>query len=260
VARLELPGVTLCAATSVNVEATVAALRTSMDQILFHDALLFTDSASVGAGDGIRVVPIRRLGSGPAYSEFLLGELSDHIRTDHCLVVQWDGFVIDPGQWDPRFLNYDYIGAPWPQFADGHDVGNGGFSLRSRRLLDACRSPGFVPAHPEDVAIGRANRHFLEREHGIVFADRRTAERFAFERTVPPGPTFGFHGIFNMVPVLGEDRFWSLYQTLDDRSTAAPDYRLLMRQIMRGRQRFRRGVRLTADRLGSVGAMLRAQA
>lgn len=253
VGRLSLPGVTLCAATSVNIDATVAALCASMDQISFGDVLLFTDLEPPDMPDTIQIVPIRRIRSGRDYSEFLLAQLVDHIRTDHCLVTQWDGFVVDAKQWSTEFLECDYIGAPWPQFSDGHDVGNGGFSLRSRRLLEACRSRNFVRSHPEDVAIGRVNRKLLEQEHGIIFADRETAERFAFERTVPPGPTFGFHGVFNMVPVLGEERFWRLYHTLDDRRTAFTDYRLLMRQIASGPKRLSRGLRLSCDRIKSLG-------
>lgn len=244
---LDLPTVTLCAATSTNIDATVAAIAASSDQILFGDVLLLTDSPAVERLPRGRVERIARLRSGREYSQFLLGALADHVRTDHCLVVQWDGFVIDPLQWNDRFLDYDYIGAPWPQFSDGYDVGNGGFSLRSRKLLEACRSTGFVPSHPEDVAIGRNNRQFLERDHGIVFADRETAGRFAFERSAPAGPAFGFHGVFNMIPLLGAERFWRIYETLDDRSTALHDYRLLMRQLGSASGAAKRRLKLTMD-------------
>lgn len=225
----------------------MAAIAASSEQIFFGEVLLLTDSAAVDRLPGGRVERIAPIRSGRDYSRFLLSKLADHIRTDHCLIVQWDGFVLDSRQWDPAFLQFDYIGAPWPQFADGHDVGNGGFSLRSRRLLEACRSPGFTVSHPEDVAIGRVNRDFLEREHAIRFADRETAARFAFERSVPPGPTFGFHGAFNMIPLLGADRFWRTYQGLDDRATIFHDYRLLMRQLGSGPGAAKRQVQLSLD-------------
>jgi hypothetical protein len=114
-------------------------------------------------------------------------------------------------------------------------------------LLQACRDPRFKSAHPEDLAICRTNRALLEGEHGIRFADRSAAERFAFERTKPPRPTFGFHGIFNMVPALGADRFWELYNCLDDRKTAFVDYPLLMKQLGSGRSALRRRTQLTRD-------------
>lgn len=247
-ARLQLPTVTLCAATSVNLPATVAALRACLDQVDFADCLLLTD-ARVPASEDIRVVPIAPLKSSRAYSEFILDGLVDHVSTAHCLIVQWDGFVLNASRWSDDFLRFDYIGAPWPQFNDGHSVGNGGFSLRSRTLLEACRDPQFVIGHPEDVAICRVNRPLLEASHAIRFADREAAERFACERASADQPAFGFHGIYNMMPLFGVERFWETYRTLDDPSTAFVDYRLLVRQLGKGRSAFWRRLRLTVDRL-----------
>ena len=246
-ARLTIPSVTLCAAASVNVAATVAALMRSVDKVQFADCILFTDRTELDLPTAIRAVAIPRLDSGAAYSEFMLRGLAAHIATSHCLVSQWDGFVLDADCWQDRFLEFDYVGAPWPQFDDGHDVGNGGFSLRSRKLLDACADPRFIGGHPEDVAIGRTNRDFLEKEHGIAFADRATAECFAFEGSRPGHATFGFHGIFNMIEAIGEDSFWRVYEGLDDRTTAFADYHLLLKQL-RGRRKWRRRATLAKDR------------
>jgi hypothetical protein len=231
----------------VNVQATILALETCLDQIDFAECLFFTDAKIAPRDKRIRVVPIPRIASARAYSNFLLSKLVDFVESEHCLVIQWDGFVLDGKQWDPRFLSCDYIGAPWPQFTDGHDVGNGGFSLRSRKLLQACRDPQFLTGHPEDVAICRTNRALLESTHGIRFADAATAGAFSFERTAPTAPTFGFHGIFNMIPALGPERFWRTYRTLDDRHTAFVDYGLLMHQLGHGRRTLRRRSRLTFD-------------
>ena len=250
--RIALSTVTLCAATSVNVSASIAALLHCLDQVDFAKCLLFTDAEITESHPGIRIVPIAPLESSRAYSDFILHGLVDHVRTSHCLVIQWDGFVLDPSRWEDGFLDFDYVGAPWPQFGDGQEVGNGGFSLRSRTLLEACRDPDFRSAHPEDLAICRLNRELLETRHGIRFADRATAARFAFERIAPSDPTFGFHGIFNMSSALGADRFWALYRTLDDPRTAFVDYRLLFRQLGSGRHALRRRARLTLDRLAAL--------
>jgi hypothetical protein len=254
VKRIELPTVTLCAATSVNVAATMAAIRLSTDQIVFGDVLLFTDATGLELPQNGRIVPIPRLKSGRDYSRFLLERLADHVATDHCLIIQWDGFVLDADRWTDRFLECDYIGAPWPQFGDGRTVGNGGFSLRSRRLLDACRTAKFVRSHPEDVAIGRVNRDYLEQDHALVFADHELAARFSVERSPSSEATFGFHGVFNMIPLLGADCFWNLYRSLTDRSTVFHDYALLMRQLGRGRDSAKRRLRLTIDFVRSWGA------
>ena len=251
-ARLSLPTVTLCAVASVNVAATIAALRVCLEQVEFAECLFFTDAELAEVPPGVRLVPIPPIRSALGYSEFLLRNLGPHVHSGHCLVVQWDGFVIDSERWDAEFLAYDYIGAPWPQYGDGRDVGNGGFSLRSKSLLEACRDPRFRFAHPEDVAICRTNRVFLEGVHGIRFAERGTAERFAFERHKTGASTFGFHGIFNMGPALGLDRFWEIYRSLDDRSSAFTDFRLLMRQLGAGRRAWGRRARLVSDRLKAV--------
>jgi hypothetical protein len=218
----------------------------------FAECILFTDDPAAARDPRIRVVPVETFSSAAAYSEFILTNLGDFITTDHCLIVQWDGFILDVSQWDPAFLTFDYIGAPWPQFHDGRDVGNGGFSLRSRRLLEACRDPKFQTAHPEDLTICRLNRDLLEGAFGLRFADRATAERFSVERMHPNGPTFGFHGVFNMIQALGPEQFWQVYCTLDDKSTAFVDYLPLWRQLGQADGAFRRRVRLSIDYLTAV--------
>jgi hypothetical protein len=113
-------------------------------------------------------------------------------------MVQWDGYVIDGSAWDPAFLDYDYIGAPWVHFADQHVVGNGGFSLRSRRLLDSLATCQLGAGEAEDLAICRRLRPELEQRHAIRFAPVDVAARFAWERQPRTGQAFGFHGVFNM--------------------------------------------------------------
>lgn len=247
--RLSLPSVTLCAATSVNLQATVQALHACLNQIDFAECLLLTHERQPTDDPAIRVVSVSPMYSSQAYSRFMLHDLLDHVQTEHCLVVQWDGFVLDSRQWSPEFLKYDYIGAWWPQFSDGHDVGNGGFSLRSRKLMQACRDPSFRSEHPEDVAICRLNRSLLEERHGIRFANRACAERFSFERDRCGQPTFGFHGVFNMVPVLGRERFWQVYRSLDERAGLRVDRRLLWRQLGGDRDALARRSRFLADHL-----------
>ena len=246
--RLSLPEVTLCAVTSVNVRATLHALSKCLEQVSFGDCKLLTDAPIRPASSEITVVPIRHLQSSRDYSRFMLSNLADHVETSHCLVVQWDGYLLDAAQWRPEFLDYDYIGATWPQFDDGHDVGNGGFSLRSRKLIQACRHPSFAGAHPEDVAIGRTNRDWLENQ-GLRFAPRDLADAFAAERTGRIGSAFGFHGIFNMPAAIGVDAFWETYRSLDDRSTLAKDFGSLLKDVGRGAQPVSRSARMVIDRV-----------
>ncbi len=248
---LYLPQVTLIAVTSVNVMATIQALQASLSKVKFGACKLLTDANPKGNLDGIELVPIARLGSANAYSKAILTQLADHVTTSHCLIVQWDGHVIDAGRWRPDFLEYDYIGASWPQFTDGHNVGNGGFSLRSRRLLEICRSPGFDSSHAEDLAIGRVNRDWLE-QRGFRFAPSALADIFSAERASDPRATFGYHGVWHMPHLLGIENFWKLYRKLDDRNTIQHDFGTLLRQLFVGRGGVGRIFRLLLDRANNA--------
>lgn len=249
---LSLPTVTLCAASSVNVPATIKALRHCLNAATFADCLFFTDDRFEAADPGITTMTIERLRSSADYSRFILQELVDHVQTDHVLIVQWDGFILNAAAWQDDFLTFDYIGAPWPQFGDGHDVGNGGFSLRSKRLLEACRLLPFAAGEPEDVAICRTNRPWLEEEHGICFAPRAVADRFAYERTAPNGRVFGFHGVFNLTEAVDSDNFWTTYQTLDERRSVFTDFVAISGQLRASRHGTVRRLRLAMDYLLSL--------
>jgi hypothetical protein len=131
------------------------------------------------------------------YSRFILQELHKHIHTDFVLIVQWDGYIINPDAWKPEFLDYDYIGAVWPWHPEGLRIGNGGFSLRSRVLCQLTASPQFVYKDiNEDDMICHLNRDFLV-SNGIKFAPEEIARYFSFERELSNIKTFGFHGDFN---------------------------------------------------------------
>ncbi len=213
---LHLPEVTLVCVDTRTPALAIAAMQHCQQQVRFADALLFTDPALVlQAPPGIRVLALQ-IDSVPAYSEFMLRGLLPHIATTHLLVVQWDGYLLDATQWDAEFLQHDYIGAPLRHQTPERAVGNGGFSLRSRRLLQALMDPAMVVRHPEDICISHDNRPRLEREHGIRFAPLPLAARFAYERLLPSGPTFGFHGLFNMHRVLSPPALHQLLLDLPD--------------------------------------------
>ena len=138
-----------------------------------------------------------QINSRQAYSQFIIKELHKHVHTDFVLMVQWDGFIINPDAWSPLFLDYDYIGAVWHWHEEGRRVGNGGFSLRSRVLCQLTAEPEFVYMDlNEDDLICHVNRKWLE-DQGIKFAPEELARYFSFERELSNIKTFGFHGDFN---------------------------------------------------------------
>lgn len=219
---LHLPDVTLCAVDSVTPTLAAAALDRSMRGCRFGRALLLSDTPAPGQAEWVR---IDRLGSIEAYNDFMLRELVKHVETSHVLVIQWDGFVVDAGAWLPQFLDFDYIGARWPWHPPGQDMGNGGFSLRSRRLLQATASAGFQrTGAPEDDLICRINRPYLEQAHGIRFAPSELADRFAYERGDPQRPTFGFHGPFNLWRHLSDEEVTGMLDALSPRTCLSVEF------------------------------------
>lgn len=233
---LALPDVTLVCADCAQPDAALLAMSICLDSVRFGRALFFTDAA-VQAPPGIEVVAIPRLASRVDYSRFMIKDLAAHVDTGHALVVQWDGFVAQPLAWRPLFLQYDYIGAVWYWHQDAHRVGNGGFSLRSRRLLQALQDPRIVPdSLPEDDRICRRYRPLLEEEYGIAFAPEALARLFAYEREEPAVPTFGFHGVFNLHRHSDDSRLPALIRALPAEVLAGEDgVRLLAAVLADGR-------------------------
>lgn len=147
-------------------------------------------------GDIVTLNP--QLHSKEAYSKFIIEEAYKHIKTSHVLIFQHDGYVNNFMAWDNDWLQYDYIGAPW-YYNDGMAVGNGGFSLRSKRLMEILATDKVVKKfHPEDDVICRKYRKYLENQYEIKFAPIEVAEKFSFEGYMQPAKflsnQFGMHG------------------------------------------------------------------
>lgn len=192
--QVNLSGVTLVCIDTVNPDIALRAMQRSRSQCQFDRSILFTDKPI--QVDGIETVQVSNINSIESYSQFVVQGLAPYISTSHLLLVQWDGFIIHPEAWRKEFLEYDYIGAPWPDHPEPYNVGNGGFSLRSRKLLDALNQLTFSEFHPEDEHICRTHRSELEKL-GIKFAPNTIAEQFSYEFTQPKFSTFGFHGLNN---------------------------------------------------------------
>lgn len=168
--------------------------------------------------DDIDVIKIKELDR-EAYSRFSMYELYKYIDTEYCLTFQWDGFIINPRLWLDKFLDYDYIGAPWLN-EKYNNVGNGGFSLRSQKFLQSAKTLDYnsdiqfqphIPAGklitPEDWFV--CNYHYHDMINmGVKFADINTAYEFSVEhpsinkfynrRDLKTYRSFGFHGNFNI--------------------------------------------------------------
>ena len=217
--KISLPDVTLVCVTGVNYRKSIFALQRSFRRINFSQVLLVGHNYNGIIPDNIKYVEAieSKLDSIDAYSEYCIYKLWAHITTSHVLVVQADGYVLNPDQWNSENLNYDYVGAPWEYsdnayidpFGNHQRVGNGGFSLRSLKLLKVPQNvevPWEVNTgnfykhmnaglYSEDGNICIHNRHIYEAA-GCVFAPIEVAMSFSKEKEVAEFDgrvTFGFH-------------------------------------------------------------------
>ncbi|MCH4143746.1 DUF5672 family protein [Acetobacter peroxydans] len=222
-------GLTICAVDDVTPSLAVDALQRSRSAMFFDRALLLSSQCPQGMPSEIEHVKIPSINSRDEYSHFMLHDLHNYISTSHVLVVQWDGFVLDGSVWDDSFLDYDYIGAIWGWHAE-RKVGNGGFSLRSKRLLCsvATLAPQQMTALGEDEVICRVLADRLEAQFGIRFATESVAKRFAYERTLPEIRTLGFHGLFNLWRHLGDDELIKIITYLPDSTVKNREFLELM--------------------------------
>jgi len=199
---LNLSSITLICVETRDPKLAEWAIERCLQGVQFAKVILFTDLERVDTRQAdIEYVQEPPIKSTKDYSLFLLQGIEPHVQTSHALVIQWDSFIIHPELWREDFLQYDYIGPVWPHHPET-PVGNGGFSLRSKRLLEAIKQPEFSPKHPEDYCIVADNKVFLESQN-IKIAPREIAERFAVERS-SWHEAFGFHGFFNFGRVLSD--------------------------------------------------------
>ena len=157
------------------------------------------------------------------YTLFMMHCLYAFIETDYCLTVQEDGWVLNGNNLTEKYYEYDYIGPithcaikmddtltslnhlflqfHWCGKADSTTfvIQNGGFSLRSKRFLEACNVHGithttdlglklnidgkeelWTPIWNEDVQLSGMLRPKLMR-HGYKYAPTEVAMGFGVE-------------------------------------------------------------------------------
>lgn len=235
--KLQLPDVavfTFCWGTE-HVDKSLRSMLIAMDQVDFKRNVLITDSSktdlslfgqvidrhnievcdmSVDLNDNMSDDDENRQG----FNESFIQQTNKYIFDDFCLNVQHDSTIIDIEKWDDRFLQYDYIGAPWPmsiiQASDmvagrieeiPNVVGNGGFSLRTRAFVEESAKLGWEHKN-EDLNTCVFNYDTMT-SAGIKFAPPQLAAQFSKEHPTPYGNfarsllfsynSFGFHGDFN---------------------------------------------------------------
>lgn len=123
------PTITLMIIDCVNVDRAIKVLERCKKLGDFGAVKLLT-SLPTDYEHAVKIMPLNSL---VAYSVFMLTKCHEYIDTDHVLIVQRDGWILNPSSWNEAWLGYDYIA---PLFVQYDKVGSGGFSLRSKRLMD----------------------------------------------------------------------------------------------------------------------------
>jgi len=192
-----------CVDTGNRVDLASRAIRECLNRATFESVKLLTDDLTQPYA-----IQIPKIQGVAGYSNFVVRELHKYIETSHVILIQWDGYVLNPLAWQSRFLNFDYV-AP----AYGNWVGIGGFTLRSRKLLKILAT--FKPhlrAHPEDAFISLTHQAELQKM-GVKYATLEVAQGWAQESRsynaranvwsgtpIHWGGQFGFHSYLTPLP------------------------------------------------------------
>lgn len=175
---LKLTNITLLGLDCIDINRLIIARDICTEDIEFWAVKLLTSIESNDAD----IVKIDNVDSIEKYSEFIIKKLDDYVDTDFVLIFQYDGFVLSAKNWRDDFFNYDYIGTPWIGYFEENteqNVGNGGFSLRSKKLLEILAKDNHIKlGAPEDIIISRQYRDYLENKD-IKYAPEEIAGMFA---------------------------------------------------------------------------------
>lgn len=195
---INLDNVTLFQLNCVDPEIGVKALKYSCRGINFAKVMLVAHECPSNLTNDIEFYQIDKLDH-IGTSRFHTREMYRYIQTPYIISIQTDGFVINPHLWTDEFLEYDYIGAPWPDLPWNKlsRVGNGGFRLESKRLLNLLSTIEWNGQH-DDVMITNTFKSYFE-ENGCKFPSIEVAAKFSLEHKIPEveynlDNCFGYHG------------------------------------------------------------------
>jgi hypothetical protein len=200
---IQLPHVDLVAMDGVDGKRLIKAVTSTLRDLKFRRVLLW---APEPVEELKAVVDEYRYFKSDyeGWNRFMVKELWKYIPNGFCLFIHHDGYVLNGKAWRDAFMNFDYIGAPW-WYNDGINVGNGGFSFRSKKFLDVSNEFEWDRYHPEDHRLIREHGHIMQAK-GIKFAPEIMASKFALEANRKWGRVwngqFGFHNV-NITDISG---------------------------------------------------------
>jgi hypothetical protein len=203
IGKPHLPHTTLISVDTTNrSEWSLRAIERSLQECSFGAVRFLTNRSDLKYA--VRISNINGL---DGYSKFCIEELHKYVDTQFALIVQYDGFVLRGKSWSDDFTKYDFTGAV---FNPSGIVGNGGFSYRSKRLLDFTAKQKWHDFHPEDSCVSVRHRQEIEAA-GMKIAPPEVARRFAIESRSWDSQEwrgtsnewtseFGFHSLLTPLP------------------------------------------------------------
>ena len=236
--KLQLPDVTLVIYEVRAHTLGAMAVKDCMDKAEFAEVHIHTDDFTqfeehIGVHEDIKYFKVDGSLPKDVGQAYLWHEVPKYIGSSHVLNIEWDSFIINPEMWDNKFLEFDFIGAPWP-WRTGYNVGNGGFSLLSRELLKFLEEnrKKYPYSFPWDGALGLNHRKGLEGE-GFVWAPWGVASAFAFESGLLRNPRahFGFHDCRNFPYMLTREELLIRLNRADDYVRAHKSWELMLKQL-----------------------------
>ena len=203
---LNLENIDLIAISSDKPTQTITSLKYSMLGAKFGKVKFLTHVERDDYKDldieNIEFIKIDEIKSHREYNDFCL-RLNNYTDNEFILIVQNDSFITNPSEWTDEFLNYDYIGAPWTEkqaseWRIPNRVGNGGFSLRSKKFLEYSSKFTSCNGANEDGFLTNFTLNYAN-HFGIKYSPVDLAYKFSVELPNPddtydPDKHFGFHG------------------------------------------------------------------
>lgn len=204
-----LPDVTLLAISSNRIEGNVRALEHCMNLMNFGAVKFLSHVKPDNLPEGIQFEESMELKSIKDFDYYAFKELGKHVQTSHCLMVQDHAYLLHPEVWRDDFLRFDFCGALWEPRIEflspsTHTLvrsGNGGFSLRSKRIMDLPKKLDLPLVEDRGFTNddGQINVFWRKTmiENGVIYPEPWEIADFSYENDTPDNINIekflGFH-------------------------------------------------------------------
>jgi hypothetical protein len=206
----KLQDVTLLTFTSVRIDEHISSMNKCVQDIKFGAVKFLSNEKPNNLPEYAEFVKIDPIKDIMDFNRFCFSELYKYVDTSHTLLFQDHAYILNSQMWDNSWLMWDWIGSPWGIVENAYianngeraRVGNGGFSLRSKRMLELPSKMNWQLREEQGFYNEDGNFCCYYRkemlENGIQYAPLDVALKFSYENPVPEHgstypTTFGFH-------------------------------------------------------------------